>query len=198
MADNPIYDDNNVCLYDDLGNKIGVILDGSVYRLAGSNVITDAGGSNIVTTTTDGAKERLDVNVDGSVSIDYDESPTKYQLKTHKDTTGTTVTTADTTLYTFTGQGVIDLVAVNSATSSNWGVVINIDGVERLRISMSELGSDLGLTDSNFDIVAQTANKQFRWKPTQIGFATSFTIEAYATTGTQILPHLILFRERTS
>jgi len=145
-----------------------------------------------VTTTTDGAKERLDVNA----TIDYDESPTKYQLKTHKDTTGTVVTTSDTTLFTFTGQGVIDLVAVNSATSSNWGIIILIDSIERLRLTMGELGSDLGLTDSNFDIVSQTANKQFRWKPTQIGFSTNFTIQAYATTGTQTLPHLILFRER--
>jgi len=161
------------------------------------NIWNDA-KTKSVTVTTDGAHERLDVNVDGAVSIDYDESPTKYQLKTHKDTAGTTVTTSDTTLFTFSGQGVIDLVAVNSVTSSNWGIVINIDGVERLRLTMSELGSDLGLTDSNFDIVAQTANKQFRWKPTQIGFSTSFTIEAYATTGTQTLPHLILFRERTT
>ena len=156
------------------------------------NIWNDA-KTKSVTVTTDGSKERLDVNA----AIDYDESPTKYQLKTHKDTTGTVVTTSDTTLFTFTGQGVIDLVACNSATSSNWGVVIIIDGVERLRLTMAELGSDLGLTDSNFDIVAQTANKQFRWKPTQIGFSTSFTVKAYATTGTQTLPHLILFRERT-
>lgn len=42
MGDNPITDDNNVVLYDDLGNKVGVILDGSIYRLAvDSKVVPD-------------------------------------------------------------------------------------------------------------------------------------------------------------
>ena len=166
---------------------------GDLNDLTQNVSIYPEGSTSPITSTTDGAKERLDV----SAAIDYDESPTKYQLRTHKDTSGTVVTTSDTELFTFSGQGVIDLVAANSATSSNWGVVIIIDTVERLRITMSELGSDLGLTDSNFDIVSQTANKQFRWKPTQIGFSTSFTIKAFATTGTVTLPHLILFRERT-
>jgi len=161
------------------------------------NIWNDA-KTKSVTVTTDGAKERLDCDVTGAVSIDYDESPTKYQLKTDYDATGTSVTTSDTLLYTFSGEGVIDLVSINSTTSSNWGIVINIDGTERLRITMSQLGSSLGLTDSNFDIVSQTANKQFRWHPSSIGFATSFTIEAFATTGTVTLNHMIMFRERVT
>jgi len=151
-----------------------------------------------ITSTTDGSKERLDVDVTGSVSIDYDESPTKYQLKTAYDATGVSITTSDTQLYTFSGQGVIDLVSVNNNTTSNWGIVINIDGTERLRINMSDLGSTLGLTDSNFDVVAQTANKQFRWRPNSIGFTTSFTIEAYATTGSTTVYYMILYRERVT
>jgi len=150
-----------------------------------------------VTVTTDGSKERLDVDVTGSVSIDYDESPTKYQLKTNYNATGTSVASSpDTTLFTYSGAGVIDLVAVNCLTSSNWGVDILIDGTSRLRITMSDLGSNLGLTNSAFDVVAETANKQFRWKPAQIGFTTSFTVKAYATGATVTLNHLILFRER--
>lgn len=34
MADNPVTDDKNVVLYDDLGNKVNVILTDGVYRLA--------------------------------------------------------------------------------------------------------------------------------------------------------------------
>jgi len=152
-----------------------------------------------VTVTTDGSKERLDVNVAGAVSIDYDESPTKYQLKTDFDADGTSVASSpDTTLFTYSGSGVMDLVSVNCLTSSNWGIDIEIDGTSRLRITMSELGSDLGLTDGNFDVVSQTANKQFRWHPSQIGFTTSFTIKAFATGSTVTLNHLIMFRERVT
>jgi len=155
------------------------------------------GSSSPITSTTDGAKERLDVNVAGSVAIDYDESPTKYQLKTNYNATGTSVASSpDTTLYTYSGAGVIDLVAVNSTTSSGWGIDIEIDGTSRLRITMSQLGSDLGLTSVGFDVVAETANKQFRWHPQQIGFTTSFTVKAYATGSTVTLNHLIMFRER--
>jgi len=150
-----------------------------------------------ITSTTDGAKERLDVNVDGSVAIDYDESPTKYQLKTNYNATGVSVASSpDTTLYTYTGDGVIDLVAVNCTTSSGWGVDIIIDGTSRLRVNMTDLGSNLGLTNSAFAVVAETANKQFRWRPAQIGFTTSFTVKAYATGSTVTLSHLVMFRER--
>jgi len=142
---------------------------------------------------------RVPTDVTGSVSIDYDESPTKYQLKTNYNTTGTSVASSpDTTLYTYTGAGVIDLVAVNSTTSSSWGVDIEIDGTSRFRITMADLGSNLGLTNSDFVVVAETANKQFRWRPEQIGFTTSFTIKAFATSTTVSLNHLIMYRERVT
>ena len=161
------------------------------------NIANDA-NTKSVTITTDGAKERLDVNVAGTVAIDYDESPTKYKLKTNYNATGVSVASSpDTTLYTFSGAGVIDLVAINCTTSSAWGVVISMDAVERLRINMNDLGSNLGLTNSDFVIVAETANKQFRWRPEQIGFTTSFTVKAFATGATVSLNHLVMFRERT-
>jgi len=157
-------------------------------------------GNKKVTITTDDDKERLDVNakIDGGVAIVSDESPTKYQLKTNYNTSGTVVTTDDTLLFQFTGQGVIDLVAVNCLTSSGWGVVLMVDYVERLRITMADLGNSLGLTNSDFDIVTETANKQFRWNPTQIGFKERFSIYAYATGANVNLNHLIMFREKTS
>jgi hypothetical protein len=157
------------------------------------NEATDAA----VTTTTDGAKERLDVDVTGSVTITDNESPTRYQLKSSYDTTGTALNTStDTELFSFTGEGVIDLIAVNSLTSSSWAIVINVDGTERVRITMADLGSNLGLTNSDYDIVAETANKQFRYHPTSIGFTTSFSVEAKATTGTPSVNYLVLYRER--
>lgn len=171
---------------------------GDVWGTGDVAIYNEAGDKAVQVTADAYAVNRLACDVLGSVNIDYDESPTRYQLKTAYDATGVAITTSDTTLYSYTGAGVIDLVAVNNATTANWGVVINVDGTERLRISMGDLGSTLGLTDSNFDIVTQTANKQFRWKPTQIGFTTSFEIEAYTTTGTTTLYYMILFRERVA
>ena len=152
-----------------------------------------------VTVTTDGAKERLDCNMDGSeVIISDSEAATRYQLKSDYDVSGIALNTStDTQLYTFSGEGVIDLVAVNSPTSSNWEITVKIDGTERLRITMANLGSALGLTNSDFDVVAETANKQFRYRPRSIGFTSSFTILAKATTGTPSVNYMILFRERT-
>jgi hypothetical protein len=162
--------------------------------------IWDDAKSKAVTVTTDGAKERLDVDIGDNidVTITDSESPTKYQLKADYDATGVSVASSpDTTLYTFSGSGVIDLVAVNSDTSSNWGIDLIVDGTSRLRITMEDLGSELGLTNSDFVVVAETANKQFRWRPEQIGFTTGFTVKAYATGTTVTLKHLIMFRERT-
>ena len=155
--------------------------------------------SAAVTSTTDGAKERLDCDVTGSVSITDDEAPTKLQLKTDYDATGVSLNTStDTTLYTFSGSGVIDLIAITCATTANYEVTIKIDGTERLRISMSDLGTGLGLTDSSFDIAALVANKQFRYHPSQIGFTTSFTVLAKATIGTPTVTHMVMYREKVT
>ena len=154
-----------------------------------------------VTTTTDVSKRWLDVQIQDSIDVVVtdSESPTKYQLKTDYDATGVALNTStDTTLYTFSGSGVIDLIAVNSLTSSNFEVSISIDGTERIRIAMSDLGSALGLTNSDYDIVAETANKQFRYHPIEVGFTTSFTVKAKATVATPNVKHLVLFRERTT
>ena len=156
--------------------------------------------SKSVTVSTDGAKERLDCNIDGSqVEITSDESLTKFTLRTDYDATGVALNTStDTSLFSFVGAGVIDLMAVNSTTSSAWEITIKIDGTERLRISMSDLGTALGLTDSAFDLSALTANKQFRYHPAQIGFQTSFEILAKAVTATPTVRHLVMYREKVA
>ena len=159
------------------------------------------GSTAPITSTADGAKQRLDVEIqdDATISITSDESLTKFTLRSDYDATGVTLNTStDTELFSFTGSGVIDLIAVNSTTSSAWEVAIEIDGTERIRISMADLGSNLGLTDSAFDISALTANKQFRYHPAQVGFQTSFTIYAKATTATPNVRHMVMYREKVT
>jgi len=170
MADNPVTDENNVVLYDDLGNKVGIVLDGSTYRLA----------------------------VDSSATIVNNESPTKYQLKTDYDTTGDLLTSAaDVVLYSYTGDGVLDFVGVSNATTSNYEVAIEVDGTERIRINMSNLGSVLSLTSGDVPMWAETANKNFRYRPFEpIGFSTGFRILARATGANTTVTHITMFRER--
>ena len=155
----------------------------------------NATNAAVTTTAGIGSKVLLDVNA----TVSGDESPTKYQLLTDYDATGTSVTTADTELFSYTGIGVLSFVAVSSGTSSLWEVIINIDGTERIRISMADLGSNLGLNSGTTPIWVGTANKEFRYHPTpEIGFTTSFSVEARATSGTQSLTHLVLYKEKVS
>jgi len=143
-----------------------------------------------ITTTQEGSKRRLDV----STSVAQD--PTQYSLKFDYDSAGDSVSTTDVSLFSFTGAGLLDFIGLSSG-SSNYEAIIKIDGTERLRISMSDLGSDLVLSNAtNVPIWVDTANKNFRFNPTEgLGFSTSFEILARATTGTQTIKHICLYRE---
>ena len=155
--------------------------------------------SKSVTVTTDDVKERLDVSIQDSIGVivEDSESPTKYQLQSDYDAVGVSLNTStDTVLFTHSGQGTIDLISVNSLTSSNYEVAILIDGTERIRITMADLGSNLGLTNSDYDLAVETANKQFRYHPASVGFTTSFTVKAKATVASPNVRHLILYKER--
>ena len=154
-------------------------------------IFTDSAGLKPLTSTTDGAKERLDVNASSD--------PTAYQLDTDYDATGVSVTTSgDTELFSFTGAGIIDYISITNPTSSNYEIVINIDASESLRITMADLGSSFNLTSGDSPIWASTANKVFHFRPDQgSGFTTSFSVEGKATTGTQTLRHIVLFRDQT-
>lgn len=128
------------------------------------------------------------------------DSPIKYQLQTNYNSTGVSVGTgADVVLYTYSGEGLIDYVGVANATSSNYEVAIFVDSVERFRITMSALGSDLGQTAVGSIVWADTANKNFRYVPNgAVGFKTDFSIKGKSTTGTQTLKHIVLFRSRVT
>lgn len=153
MADNPITDDNNVVLYDDLGNKVDVILSSGIYRLAVDAAITD-GNFQLV----------------------------PFTPEFHYSVAGTALNTStDTSLYSETDVGKIDFVSIGGS-NSNFEVVIKVDGVELLRIPMDDLGT-LGLSNAtNVPIWAETANKNFRYSPKQgVDFTTSYEILAKAT-----------------
>jgi hypothetical protein len=164
--------------------------------------IFDPASGKTAEVVTNSGVDRLavEINEDAEVTVIGDESPTKYQLKSDYDATGVTVTSAaDVTLFTFSGIGVLDFISA-VAGSDGYEIVIIIDGTERLRINMNDLGSNLGLANAtNVPLWAETANKNFRWHPpTQVGFTTGFTIKAKATGADVTLKHLILYREKTS
>ena len=142
-----------------------------------------------ITSTTDGSHERLDVNT--SVAQD----PTQYQLRWSIDDTGDVVGTTDVVLYTFSGIGVLDFVGTSTGSSTH-EIAIKIDGVEQFRASMAELSS-LGFSNAtNIPVWAENANKNFRINPSEgMGFATSFSVIARSTTGSNTIKHAVLFRE---
>ena len=76
-------------------------------------------------------------------------------------------------------------------------IVIEIDGVEVLRIEMGELGSDIGLANAtNVPLWVETANKNFRFSPKQgVDFTDSFEVLAKALTGTPSVTWLVNYRE---
>ena len=159
----------NSTLYDELGNPVNVVNESGIYRLA----------------------------VTGNVSISGDESPTKYQLRWDIDPVGDTVTSTDTLLFTFTGIGICDFVAI-AAGNSTYEAIVKVDGIEQFRASMSDLGS-VGLTNAvNVPVWAENANKLFRLRPLNgFGFSNSFSVWARAT-GTSLsnVTHAVMYREK--
>ena len=92
-------------------------------------------------------------------------------------------------------KGRLDSVSIGSG-SSNYEVAIEIDGVEEIRITMSELNG-IGLSNaSNVPLWVETADKNFRYHPkVPTGFDTDFKISAKATSGTPSIRWLITYRE---
>ena len=152
------------------------------------DVVTDTGGKN-----------RLCMDGIVTATISNDESPTRYQLKTDYDVVGDTLTSAaDTTLYSYTGQGILDFLSISGA-GSGYQAVIVIDGTERFRASMLELGTDLALTGDSAPLWTDIANKNFRFYPRQpLGFATGFAIKARATGSNILVKHICMYREKTN
>jgi len=129
-------------------------------------------GSKGVTVTTDGVKERLDCNMDGSEIIVSDST---------------------------TGTGTLDFVAI-TGSNANFEITVEVDGTERIRIAMGELAA-IGLSNAtNVPFWAETANKNFRYSPNiPVGYTTGFKILAKST-GTPLasVKHMTLYRERVT
>lgn len=145
----------NVTLYDDAGNPVDVILDGSVYRLAVDSNIT-------------GGNFQLQPFVP---LFDYSVASTA------------TSTGSDTSLHSESGhRGKLDFIAI-AGSNSSYEVVIKIDTIEILRIDMGDLGSDLGLANAtNVPLWVETANKNFRFSPDEgVDFTNSFELLVKAT-----------------
>lgn len=145
---------HNITLYDELGNPVTIVNDDGVYRLS------------------------VDANVTGGIRI------SKFIPKNEADVSGITLSTSvDTELVAVTGAGKIDFIAI-AGTNSNFEVAVEVDGNEVQRLSMTEIGSDLGLANgTNVPFWVETANKNFRFHPNEgVDFATSFKVIVKATT----------------
>ena len=162
--------------------------------------IWDDSKTKSVTVTTDGVKERLDCNIDGSeVIVSDSESATKYQLQTDFDAVGDLLNQAtDTVLYAVTGEtGTLDFVAI-TGSNANFEVTLEIDGIERIRITMAEVGS-IGLSNAtNVPLWAETALKNFRYSPNlPVGYTTGFRILAKSVSAQNpTVTHLTMYRQR--
>jgi hypothetical protein len=153
--------------------------------------IHDETSDAAVTTTIDGSKIRLDVDTAA------ESNPTLYTLEFDEDSTGSTVTSAsDVDLVSVTGSGLIDFIRVASG-SSGYEIALEIDSVERVRLTMAEIGNDFALSNAtNVQIWVDTANKNFGFNPSEgVGYSTNFKVIAKATGSDVTLKHLVQYRE---
>jgi len=147
-----------------------------------------------VTTTTDGATERLDVDatiVGGSFQLQ------EFVPVVVIDPTGVSLSTGawNTLLNVTSTQGKLDFIGC-AGGSSNYRVRVTMDSLLIFNVSMADLNS-IGLSnDVNVPMRAETALKNFRYRPLEgVDFTTSILIEAQATSATPTLTSLISYRK---
>jgi len=140
-----------------------------------------------------GTKNQLAVDA----TISGDESPTKYQLRWDIDAVGDSVPSTDTLLFSFSGTGILDFIATSSG-NAGYDISIIIDGSERFRTTMAELGA-IGLSNAvNVPVWAETALKNFRINPSEgFGFSTGFDVYAKSTGAARTITHAVMWREKT-
>jgi len=156
--------------------------------------LTNDDASKVVTVTTDGAKERLDVNAK------LEDSDLTFQLQAFSPVinfnAGSTALAASptwTTLLSITDQGKIDFIAI-AGSLSTYRVRLTVDSVVIFNVTMSELAA-IGLDSSSAPIWAETASKNFRYKPNEaVDFNTSFLVEAQLTAGVPSVSWLVHHR----
>jgi len=153
----------------------------------------EEGSTDSITSTADGAKERLDVTLGSTFEFQLQA----FAPVTSFDSTGISLNTSTwTTLLTVPStEGKLHFIACVGASSA-YRVRLTVDGNECYDIAMSDLAS-IGLSNAtNVPIWAETANKNFRYNPgTPVDFKSSLLIEAKAVTATPLLKYLITYRE---
>ena len=183
MADLPNKQNTgDVTLYNELGNPVAIVIDGSIYRLATTNIITNAGGTKVVDVVTDGAIERLAVDVNGENGVVLEKFFPHIEYEADTPVVLSDIT--ESTLFSVSDVGKLDFIAI-SGSRSDYVVILEVDAIEVMRISMSQLGSDLGLSaqaGAVLPIYTTTANKNFRMLFAEgADFSTSFAIKVIKT-----------------
>jgi hypothetical protein len=161
--------------------------------------VTLFGGDNPATTeaitaTTDGAKKRLDVNAK------LEDSDLTFQLQAFTPVinfnSGATALAASptwTTLLSITDAGKLDFVAI-AGSLSTYRVRLTVDSVVIFNMAMSDLTA-IGLDSSNAILWAETAAKNFRYRPNEaVDFQTNFLVEAQLTAGSPNVAWLVQHR----
>ena len=169
MADGDITE--NITLWsNDKGKEVTVITDGSDERLAVDALLT---GGNFQLQPFTPKSDISVANIALNVSTDT-------SLKLVTSTTGK-----------------VAFIAI-AGSNASFEIAIKIDGVETSRITMAELGSGLGLSNAtNVPIWVETANKNFRFHPTEaVDFTSSFEVISKATgTPTPTVNWVVMWRE---
>ena len=114
------------------------------------------------------------------------------------DSTGVALTTAWTTILNFTGSaGKLDFIATSLITS-NYKIRLTVDGSEIFDISMADLNA-IGLSNAtNVSMWAETALKNFRYRPiAPVDFTASVKIEMAMTTGSGTAYYLVNYRTQS-
>lgn len=160
------------------------------------SILRGAAGK-IVSVITDGSEERLAVDAKLATSdLTFQLAANTPQLDF--DSAGLAITTAWSTLVEVTGTaGKLDMIACVLG-SSNYRVRLTVDSTEIFDLSMSDLNA-IGLTNAvNVEIWAETALKNFRYRPNvPVDFTDNMKIEVAMTTGTGTLYYLINYRIQT-
>jgi len=158
----------DVTLYDELGNKVAVVADGSIFRLG------------------------VDAKITGGV-VPQRSSP-KFDFQTTPIVVADTV---EVSLKSVTGKGALDFFTF-TASKSDWEFIIKIDGSEELRISsedMSDLSLESS-NATTIPLFASNADKTFTLHPNVgMDFKTSFDLRFKATSSGQDVIWFAKWRE---
>jgi hypothetical protein len=164
--------------------------------------IWDDAKSKSVTVTTDGSKERLDVDarMSGGGS-DMNNAKPKF---THSKTPISLTAGVDTSLVTITDEGYIDFISVLFSSNAT-EIILKVDGTEILRVDVSDIDDtgiyDLRASASNLSPAIYTRGGShiiIDWNSMPSYFATSVQLLAkHADSGKEMTSYFIRWREVT-